>query len=137
MTFDERSRWSNLARLACVTAAAFASVLAAGFGYFRLCCSDAAAQKARDEKTREEVAKATENAKPALQEAGRKVGEVAKTAAEDAKAAAEGVKEGWDRGSHPTVNINSASETALVALPGITPRDARRIIANRPNLGSR
>jgi competence protein ComEA len=132
MTFDERSRWSNLARLACVTAAVFAAVLAAGCGYFQLGGSDAAAQKARDEKTREEVAKATENAKPALQEAGRKVGEVAKTAAEDAKAAAEGVKEGWDRGSHPALNLNSASESDLTALPGITPRDARRIIANRP-----
>jgi len=132
MTFDLRSRWSNLARLTCVTTAIFASVLAAGCGYFQLGGSDAAAQKARDEKTREEVAKATENAKPALQEAGRKVGEVAKTAAEDAKAAAEGVKEGWDRGSHPVVNVNSASESDLVALPGISPRDARKIIANRP-----
>jgi len=132
MTFDQRSRWSNLARLTCITAAVFVVVLAAGCGYFQLGGSDAAAQKARDEKTREEVAKATENAKPALQEAGRKVGEVAKTAAEDARAAAEGVKEGWDRGSHPAVNLNSASQSDLTALPGITPRDARRIIANRP-----
>src|SRR5271168_4565937 len=109
MTFDLRSRWSNLARLTCVTTAIFASVLAAGCGYFQLGGSDAAAQKARDEKTREEVAKATENAKPELQEAGRKLGEAAKTAEEDAKAAAQGVQEGWNRGGHAGVNVNSAS----------------------------
>src|SRR5271156_3042642 len=103
MTFDVHSRWSNLARLACVTTAVLLSLLAAGCGYFQLGGSDAAAQKARDEKTREEVAKATENAKPELQEAGRKVGEAAKTAAEDARAAAEGVKEGWDGGPNPAV----------------------------------
>jgi DNA uptake protein ComE-like DNA-binding protein len=94
--------------------------------------SDAAAQKARDEKTREEVAKATENAKPKLEEAGRKIGEAAKTAVDDAQAAAQGVKDGWDRGGHAAVDVNSASESDLVALPGITQRDARKIIANRP-----
>jgi DNA uptake protein ComE-like DNA-binding protein len=132
MTFDVSSRWSNLARITCITTAVFASVVSAGCGYFQVGGSDAAAQKARDEKTREEVAKATENAKPALQEAGRKVGEVAKTAAEDAKAAAEGVREGWNRGSHSSVDINSASESDLTAIPGISHRDARKIIANRP-----
>ena len=30
------------------------------------------------------------------------------------------------------VDVNSASESDLVALPGITQRDARKIIANRP-----
>ena len=133
MTFDARSRWSNLARLTWVSAVAFALVLAAGCGYFQVGGSDAAAQKARDEKTREEVAKATENAKPELQEAGRKVGEAAKTAAEDAKAAAQGVREGWERNGHgAVVDLNSASESDLAALPGISHHDARKIIANRP-----
>jgi competence protein ComEA len=132
MTFDGRWRWSNLAQVTCVSAVAFASVLAAGCGYFQVGGSDAAAQKARDEKTREEVAKATENAKPALQEAGRKVGEAAKTAAEDAKAAAQGVREGWERNGHAPVDINSAGESDLAALPGISHHDARKIIANRP-----
>jgi len=132
MSFDVRSRWSKRARLASVTVTICASLFGAGCGYFQLGGSDAAAQKARDEKTREEVAKATENAKPVLEEAGRKVGEVAKTAADDAKAAAQGVKEGWDRGRHATVDVNSASESDLTALPGISPRDARKIIANRP-----
>jgi DNA uptake protein ComE-like DNA-binding protein len=132
MTFDLRSRWSNLSRRSNVAAALFTSMLVAGCGYFQVGGSDAAAQKARDEKTREEVAKATENAKPVLQDAGRKVGEAARTAEEDAKAAAQGVKEGWDRNGQGVVDLNSASESALAGLPGISRRDARKIIANRP-----
>jgi len=128
MTIDVRSRWSYLPRLACVTAVVFA----AGCGYFQLGGSDAAAQKARDEKTREEVAKATENAKPKLEEAGQKIGAAAKIAVNDAQAAAQGVKEGWDRGGHATVDVNSASENDLAGLPGISHGDARKIIANRP-----
>jgi competence protein ComEA len=128
MTIEVRSRWSNLPRLACVTVAVFA----AGCGYFQLGGSDAAAQKARDEKTREEVAKATENAKPKLEEAGQKIGAAAKIAVNDAQAAAQGVKEGWDRGGHATVDVNSASESDLAGLPGISHGDARKIIANRP-----
>jgi hypothetical protein len=128
MTFEKPLRCSNLARLACVAAA----LLVSGCGYFELGGSDAAAQKARDEKTREDVAKATENAKPHLEEAGRKIGEAAKTAADDAKAAAEGVREGWNRGGHPALDLNSASEADLVTLPGVSHRDARKIIANRP-----
>ena len=89
-------------------------------------------QKQRDEKTREEVAKATENAKPILQEAGKKLGEAARTAADSAKAAAEGVREGWKRGKDAPLDLNSASESELTSLPGITPRDARKIIAGRP-----
>ena len=34
-------------------------------------------QRAREERTRDEVAKATERAKPALEEAGRKIGKAA------------------------------------------------------------
>jgi DNA uptake protein ComE-like DNA-binding protein len=117
---------------AALAACASAATLLAGCGYFQIGGSDAAAQKARDEKTREEVAKATENAKPKLEEAGRKIGDAARTAADDAKAAAEGVKEGWDRGNRAPVDLNSASETDLSGLPGISRRDAHRIVANRP-----
>ncbi|HME11577.1 MAG TPA: helix-hairpin-helix domain-containing protein [Candidatus Acidoferrum sp.] len=128
MNFATKPRCSNLA----VLAFAVTAIFAAGCGYFQKGGSDAAAQKERDEKTREEVANAVENAKPKLQEAGRKVGEAAKVAADDARAAAQGVKEGWDRGGHAAVDLNSASEADLVALPGISHRDARKIIEHRP-----
>jgi DNA uptake protein ComE-like DNA-binding protein len=89
-------------------------------------------QRAREEKTRDEVAKATERAKPALEDAGRKIGEAAKEAASEAQAAAEGVREGWNRGGHALVNVNVAPESELVTLPGVTRRDARRIVDGRP-----
>jgi DNA uptake protein ComE-like DNA-binding protein len=93
---------------------------------------DSEDQGAREEKTRDEVAKATERAKPALEDAGRKIGEAAKEAANQAQAAAEGMREGWNRGGHALVNVNVAPESELVSLPGITRRDARRIVDGRP-----
>jgi DNA uptake protein ComE-like DNA-binding protein len=89
-------------------------------------------QRARDERTRDEVAKATERAKPALEEAGRQIGKAASEAADQAQAAAEGVREGWDRGGHHLVNVNAASEDELVELPGISHREAHRIVDARP-----
>lgn len=89
-------------------------------------------QRAREERTRDEVAKATERAKPALEEAGRKIGKAASEAADEAQAAAEGVRDGWDRGAHHLVNVNAASEDELVELPGIGHREARRIVDGRP-----
>lgn len=89
-------------------------------------------KRAREEKTRDEVAKATERAKPALEEAGRKIEKAATEAADQAQAAAEGVREGWSRGGHHLVNVNSATESELVELPGISRRDARRIVEGRP-----
>jgi DNA uptake protein ComE-like DNA-binding protein len=94
--------------------------------------SDSKTDQERAQKTRDEVAKATERAKPELQKAGRELKDAAKTAAEQAHAAAQGVKEGWERGGKHSVDLNSASESELMALPGITRRDARQIIAGRP-----
>lgn len=89
-------------------------------------------QRQRDEKTRQAAADAAARAKPALKAAGKELSEAAKTAAEEAHAAAQGVAEGWKRGGQRPVDLNSASESDLLALPGITGRDARRIIAGRP-----
>lgn len=95
-------------------------------------CGSAQDQHQRDEKTRQAAADAAAKVKPALKEAGRDLNAAAKTAAEEAHAAAQGVREGWKRGSGQPLDLNSASESDLMELPGITHRDARRIIANRP-----
>jgi len=89
-------------------------------------------QRARDERTRDEVAKATERAKPAIEEAGRELGKAAHEAADEARAAAQGVRDGWTTGQHPLLDLNSASESQLLDLPGINRPAARRIIAGRP-----
>jgi DNA uptake protein ComE-like DNA-binding protein len=89
-------------------------------------------QRAREERTRDEVAKATERAKPAVEEAGRKIGKAASEAADQAQAAAEGVREGWDRGGHHLVNVNAATQDELAELPGLSHREARRIVDGRP-----
>jgi competence protein ComEA len=104
---------------------------------FELCLLAGCNQNAQDErereaKTRDEVAKATERAKPVIEEAGRKLDSAAREAAHDVKAAAEGAKEGWQNGPHALVDVNSASEEDLASLPGISRREARKIIASRP-----
>jgi len=48
----------------------------------------------------------------------------------DAQAVAEGVKQGLGRDK--TININQASREDLLSLPGLTDRQADRIIAERP-----
>ena len=116
----------------CPAAMLILSVGAAGCNWNRSGLTSDEAQRQRDEKTREEVAKATERLKPMLESAGRKLGEATESAAEDAHAAAQGVKEGRARGSHRPVDLNSASEKELMELSGITGRDARRIFHARP-----
>ena len=96
------------------------------------CNTSPEAQRERDAKTRDEVAKATAKAKPVIQEAGRKIDDAAKAAAHDLKATAEGAHEGWKSGPHSLVNVNSATQSELESLPGLSARDARHIIDNRP-----
>jgi DNA uptake protein ComE-like DNA-binding protein len=106
------------------------------------CGSKSEAQKTAEQETKaaresakkagDEIADAVKNAKPELNKAGEKVGEAARTVAEDAKAAARGAEDGWNKGKQPLVNLNTAREKDLVALPGIGPREARQIIAGRP-----
>lgn len=60
----------------------------------------------------------------------QRTAEATATMRRDAKAVAEGVKEGMNRDK--TLNINKASREDLLTLPGITERQADRIIAERP-----
>jgi DNA uptake protein ComE-like DNA-binding protein len=89
-------------------------------------------RKERENRTRDEVAKATERAKPEIQAAGRELGRVAEEAAREARAFAEGVRQGWISGGHHIININSASERELMELPNISRTDSRKIIRGRP-----
>jgi hypothetical protein len=89
-------------------------------------------QKEREDKTRNDAAKATERAKPEIQEAGRELGRAADEAAREARAFAEGVRQGWLQGGHRIVNVNSASESDLMELPDISQATARKIIRDRP-----
>ncbi len=116
------------------TLIAFGLLLVAAFifGVCMGCNSNDPDQRARDEKTREQVAQATANAKPAIEDAGRKIGQAAHEAADEARAAAQGVRDGWNESHHGPLDINSASETQLDDLPGIDKRTARHIIAGRP-----
>lgn len=89
-------------------------------------------QKEREDKTRDDAAKATARVKPEIQEAGRELGRAADEAAREARAFADGVRQGWLEGGHRIVNVNSASESDLMELPDISQTTARKIIRNRP-----
>jgi len=86
----------------------------------------------REEKMRQDAASATEKAKPALQAAGQEINNVADRAADDARAAVQGVKEGWSGTKVPQIDLNTASESDLESLPGITKHDAAGIMKGRP-----
>jgi hypothetical protein len=95
------------------------------------CSSSPQDQRARDERTRDEAAKATERAKPVIEETGRKIGEVAHRAADEARAAAEGVREGWNKTPNGSVNLNSAIQPQLLD-SGISRPQAHEISTHRP-----
>lgn len=96
------------------------------------CNSNPQDQRSREERTRDEVAKATERVKPTVEEARRKIDNAAHEAAREARAAAQGAREGWQQGRSAPIDLNSASERDLLRLPGISKTDARKIIDRRP-----
>jgi DNA uptake protein ComE-like DNA-binding protein len=61
----------------------------------------------------------------------RRTAEATETMRRDTKAIVEGVKEGMGSDSK-ALNINKASREDLLTLPGVSERDADRIIAARP-----
>lgn len=60
----------------------------------------------------------------------QRTAEATETVRRDTKAMVEGVKEGM--GHDGAVNINQASREDLLTLPGLSEREADRIIADRP-----
>jgi DNA uptake protein ComE-like DNA-binding protein len=60
----------------------------------------------------------------------RRTADATATMKRDTQAVVDGVKEGMGRQS--AININKASREDLLTLPGITEREADRIIADRP-----
>jgi DNA uptake protein ComE-like DNA-binding protein len=96
------------------------------------CSTSQADRREREDRTRDEAERAAERVKPALEEAGRDIRRGAQEAAEQAHAAAQGVREGWNKASHSTIDINAASESDLIGLPGVDRPMARRIIERRP-----
>jgi DNA uptake protein ComE-like DNA-binding protein len=84
----------------------------------------------RDERTRDEAAKATERAKPVIEVTGRKRGSCS-SGADEARAAAEGVREGWNKTPNGSVDLNSAAQRQLLDL-GISRPQAHEIITHRP-----
>jgi competence protein ComEA len=61
----------------------------------------------------------------------RRTADATETVRRDSKAVVEGVKEGMGR-DKKAIDINKASREDLLTLPGVTEREADRIIADRP-----
>jgi DNA uptake protein ComE-like DNA-binding protein len=101
----------------CLGAAGLALALTAAWSAAG--CGDDSAE--RERKIHEEAAKAAAQAKPVVEEAGRAV-----------KAAVDGAKEGWEKGGKKALDLNEAGEEDLTGLPGISKREAKRIVAGRP-----
>ncbi len=108
-------------------------VLVVGMAVMMGCATETDQQRRdREEKMRQDAAHVTEQAKPALQAAGKEINQAADRAAEDAKAAVQGAKEGWSGDHQPLVNLNTAAPEDLTGLPGIDVNQAHAIVQHRP-----
>jgi len=83
------------------------------------------------DKTRQQAADAAAQIKEGSKVAAVEIKKGAVEAGKQGKAIAEGVKEGWTAESKK-VNVNHASKTQLLTLPGMDDDSAQRIVAGRP-----
>jgi DNA uptake protein ComE-like DNA-binding protein len=83
------------------------------------------------DKTRQQAADAAAQIKAGSKVAAVEIKKGAVEAGKQGKAIAEGVKEGWTAESKK-VNINTASKSLLLTLPGMDDDSATRIVAGRP-----
>jgi DNA uptake protein ComE-like DNA-binding protein len=83
------------------------------------------------DKTRQQAADAAAQIKAGSKVAAVEIKKGAVEAGKQGKAIAEGVKEGWTAESKK-VNINRASRTQLLTLPGMDEDSAQRIVDGRP-----
>jgi DNA uptake protein ComE-like DNA-binding protein len=94
---------------------------------------------ASDQHLQDQAAQATEQAKQGSKEALADARVAAKNAEQAVNDVAAGVKQGLDSKSAPDstrLDLNSASQTDLETLPGISVRKARQIIDHRPYTSS-
>lgn len=88
-----------------------------------------------DQQLKQDAAKTTEQVKQGAQQAAADAKIAAANAERKVNDIAAGVKEGMQGNTKPspgTIDINSASETQLESLPGISGARAQRIVDNRP-----
>ena len=83
------------------------------------------------DKTRQQAADAAAQIKAGSKVAAVEIKKGAVEAGKQGKAIAEGVKEGWTAESKK-VNVNRASKTQLLTLPGMDEDSAQRIVDGRP-----
>lgn len=85
------------------------------------------------QKTRQEAADVAAQLKQDTKQAATELKQGAQEARKQGTAIAQGVREGWSRdNSKKVINVNSASETELLSLPGFTRHKAIDVIENRP-----
>jgi competence protein ComEA len=70
------------------------------------------------------------NQAPSSQQIEQQTAQATAEVKHDAQAVAAGVREGWNRDK--PLDLNSATKSQLLSLPGVTSAEADRVIAGRP-----